>query len=327
MLGRFLLISVRQATTVRLVAACFLEASVHLVALIFLYQRSLDDVRFFSSRLLVFGLKRNPSVTGVEIILRMAWWKVTVLSVVRRLLGVTSHVIVHHWWKLARYHSSWALSSVRRGSTLTWRHVNLMRSRSTRHRTNMRWCLAISRELSRRASILSKTHVAWGHTHSPLVLSVYWRHPVHSILMRWRVSTIHRRLLMNRGTSEATGWVWHAGLSIVWYSHWACWDRVSIVVERGRRRHSSAHYLTASILTTIIAALRSWLNSTLGIVGLLRLTKLSCWGRLVAIFSRLTLLSGVAKSYLARQYESPLHCVDTLLCRFSASEFYEAKAF
>jgi hypothetical protein len=48
---------------------------------------------------------------------------------------------------------------------------------------------------------------------------------------------------------------------------------------------------------------------------------------LVAIFSRLTLLSGVAKSYLARQYESPLHCVDTLLCRFSASEFYEAKAF
>ena len=237
-----------------------------------------------------------------------------------------AHVIVHHRWELSGHHTSWALSSVRRRANLTWRHARLMRSRPAAHRTDMGWRLAISGILSWRASILTKAYVAWGHAHPPLVLSVNRRHPVHSILMRRRVSTIHG-LLMNRGSSKATRRVRDAALAIVWYPHGTSWNRVSVVVERGRRRHSATHYLATCIRTTVVVALRSLLNPALGIIGLLRLAELSYWGRLAATISRLTFLSSIAKSYLARQYEGSLHRVDALLCRFSTSELDEAETF
>jgi len=235
----------------------------------------------------------------VEIVLRMVWLHTAIMTVVRRLsvsrmLGV--QMIVHHWWVLSRHHPSWALHSIGRRTTLR-RHVSLLRSWTT-HWSSMRRH-AISLELPWRSSVLAGTHVGRGHSHPPLVLSVAWRHPVHSILMRRWVSTVHG-LLVGRWSSETTRLVRHATLAIVRHSH-TSWNGVSIVVDRGRRGHSTTHSWGTTVLATIIGTLRSSLRTTLAVVGLLRLVELSSWGRCLpsAVLSRLALLSSVAKSDLA----------------------------
>ena len=156
-----------------------------------------------------------------------------------------------------------------------------------------------------------------------------WRHTVHGILVRRRVPTVHRRLLMGRrGTTIAAV---RSVLALIawWTAHEG--GRIAVVVHRGRRRHATILVVLAVLLW---ASRSSWISTTCSIVvWLLRASlielSLSRSRRLALLsaFSWLTLLSCVAESDLARHQEASRLRIDALLGGLLATELDEAEAF